>query len=242
MTSSTASPTPPKKAPGTLVNLLFNIVIPTLILTKLSKEQYLGPVLGLVVALAFPLAYGIRDYFFVQRGGRHKPNLFSLLGVVSILLTGGMSLLKLDPAYIAIKEAAIPGLIGVATLVSIYTRHPLVRVFLYNDQVMQTDRVHAALCQHNTEAQFERRLNVASYLVAGSFFLSSALNYGLAKYILVSAPGSEAYAEELGRMTALSFPVIALPSTLVLMGALIYLLNGIQKLTHLQLEDIFKHA
>jgi len=68
------------------------------------------------------------------------------------------------------------------------------------------------------------------------------LNYALAKYILVSAPGTEAYSEELGKMTALSFPVIAIPSTLVLMVALMYLLNGIQKLTHLQLEDIFKHA
>jgi hypothetical protein len=158
------------------------------------------------------------------------------------LLTGSMSLLKLDPQYIAIKEAAIPGLIGLATLISVYTRHPLVRIFLYNDQVMQIDKVSAALQQHNTSAQFDQRLKVASYLVAGSFFLSSVLNYALAKYILVSPPGTSAYIEELGKMTALSFPVIAVPSTLVLMAALLYLLNGIQKLTNLQLEDIFKHS
>lgn len=232
----------PKKAPGTLANLLFNIVIPTLILTKFSKEEYLGPLWGLVVALAFPVIYGIRDYVVVQRGGKHKPNLFSLIGVVSILLTGSMSLLKLDPQYIAIKEAAIPGLIGLATLISVYTRYPLVRVFLYNEQVMQVEKVTAALHQHNTTTQFDKRLKIASYLVAGSFFLSSFLNYALAKYILVSAPGTSAYTEELGKMTALSFPVIAVPSTLVLMVAMFYLLNGIQKLTHLQLEDIFKHG
>ncbi|MET0379417.1 MAG: VC0807 family protein [Spongiibacteraceae bacterium] len=237
-----ANPAPtPRKAPSTIVNLLFNIAIPTLILTKFSKEEYLGPIWGLLVALAFPVIYGIRDYVVVQRGGKHKPNLFSLIGVVSILLTGSMSLLKLDAQYIAIKEAAIPGLIGLATLISVYTRYPLVRVFLYNEQVMQIDKVAAALQQHNTTTQFDKRLKIASYLVASSFFLSSFLNYALAKYILVSAPGTSAYTEELGKMTALSFPVIALPSTLVLMLALFYLLNGIQKLTHLQLEDIFKH-
>ena len=81
---------------------------------------------------------------------------------------------------------------------------------------------------------------VASWMVAGSFFLSSALNYGLAKYLLVSPPGTPAFTEELGKMTALSFPVIALPSTIVLVVALFYLLQGVQKLTHLQLEDIFQ--
>lgn len=233
---------PAKKSSGALSNLLVNIVIPTLVLTKLSKDEYLGPMYGLIVALAFPVLFGLRDYFFVQKGQTHKPNLFSLIGIVSILLTGGMSLLKLDPKYVAIKEAAVPGLIGLATLISIYTRHPLVNVLLYNEQVLQVSKVSEALAQHNTTKQFEKRLVVASYLVAGSFFMSSILNYALAKYLLVSAPGTSAYTEELGKMTALSFPVIALPSTLVLMAALFYLLKGITKLTHLQFEDIFHQA
>jgi hypothetical protein len=39
-------------------------------------------------------------------------------------------------------------------------------------------------------------------------------------------------------MTALSFPVIALPCTLVLAGTMYYLLNNIQKLTRLTLDEI----
>jgi uncharacterized integral membrane protein len=42
-------------------------------------------------------------------------------------------------------------------------------------------------------------------------------------------------------MTALSFPVIAVPAMLVLMGALIYLFRGIKKLTGLRLEEIIKN-
>lgn len=220
-----------------LGNLAFNIIIPTVIMTKFSGEEYLGPVYSIVVALAFPVIYGIRDYL-----KSHKPNFFSILGVFSVLLTGSMSLLQLDPKYIAIKEAAIPAIFGLATLFSIRTRYPLVKTFLFNEQVLQIDKVKQALLDHNAETAFEQKLRNASFMVAGSFFLSSVLNYILAKVILVSPPGTVAFTEELGKMTALSFPVIALPSTLVLMATLYYLLHHIQKMTALEFEDIFNQA
>lgn len=91
---ATNSRRPPKKE-SFFANLLMNIVIPTLILTKLSGEEHLGPTWGLIVALAFPIGYGVRD-FAVNK----KLNVFSALGVVSVLLTGGLSLLKLPPEYL----------------------------------------------------------------------------------------------------------------------------------------------
>ena len=69
----------------------------------------MGPVYGLLVALAFPVGYGIYD-FVVRRGF----NFYSALGFVSILLTGGIGLLKLPVEWLAIKEAAVPFVIGVA--------------------------------------------------------------------------------------------------------------------------------
>jgi hypothetical protein len=153
-----------------------------------------------------------------------------------------MSLLKLPPEYIAIKEATIPALFGLATIFSLNTRYPLVRTFLYNDNVMQIEKVAEALRQNHAEAAFEQRLKIASWMVAGSFFMSSILNYVLAKVILVSEPGTTAFTEELGKMTALSYPVIAIPSTLVLIGALFYLLKGIRQLTALDYDDIFKEV
>jgi hypothetical protein len=50
-----------------------------------------------------------------------------VLGLVSILLTGGIGLLQLDTRWLAVKEAAIPGLIGLAVLMSTRTRYPLVK-------------------------------------------------------------------------------------------------------------------
>ncbi len=218
------------------VNLIFNLVIPTLILTRFSGEQQLGAQWGVMVALAFPVGYGVRDYFV-----RGKLNFFSALGVLSVLLTGGMSLLEIDPKYIAIKEAAIPALFGLATLISLKTPWPLVRTFLYNDKVLETARVDAALDQFGTRSGFEKALRNASLMLTGSFFLSSVLNYILARMVLVSPPGTEAFNAELGKMTALSFPVITLPAMVVLMSAFFYLFRQIKQLTHLELEDIIKH-
>ena len=243
------------KKESMLANLLLNIVIPTLILMKGSESPWLlaqlqgldaqtgssfglfyqdhGIQLAIVVALAFPILYGMHDF---KRAG--KVNVFSALGVFSILLTGGISLLQLDPQYIAIKEAAIPGILGLVTVLSLKTRFPLVKTFLYNDKILRVDRIAQALEQHKTEQAFEKSLKVASWLVAGSFFLSSFLNYALAKGIIVSPAGTAAFNEELGKMTALSFPVISIPATIVMMAALFYLFRSIKKLTGLTLEDV----
>jgi len=234
--NSTKPATQAAKGESLLLNLLLNIVAPTIILTKLSGDAYLGTTWAIVVALAFPIAYGLRDFY-----RRRKVNLFSALGVLSVLLTGGISLLGLAPKYLAIKEAAIPGIFGLATILSVNTPYPLVRTLLYNDTVLETEEINRRLDQSNNHAAFERRLVNASWLVAGSFFLSSALNYLLAVTIVTGMPGTVEYNEQLGKMTALSFPVIALPATLVMMAAMFYLFRGISNLTGLQIEDIIRH-
>ena len=222
----------PKKE-STLLNILINIVIPTLILIYLSGEEYLGIKVAIVVALSFPLVYGLKEFI-----SNKKFNLFSIIGIISIVLTGTMTLLELPPQYIAIKEAAIPGLFALITLISLKTRYPIVKVFLYNDSIMQTDKVASALDSLGNQMAFERVLVNASYLLAASFILSSVLNYILATVMLVSEPGTEAFNAELGKMNALSFPVIAIPAMAVMLFALFYLFKQIKKLTQLELDEI----
>lgn len=225
-----------EKKENFLANIVINIIIPTLILSKFSGEDSLGVKWAIIVALAFPIGYGLND---MRRSG--KFNFFSALGIFSIAMTGGMALLKLPPQYIMIKEAAIPAIFAIVTLISLKTRYPLVKTFLYNDKIMQVDKVADALKQHGTQKLFDRALVNASYLIALSFVLSSILNYVLAKILLVSEPGTEAFNAELGKMNALSFPVIAIPATIVMMFALFYLFKKIKSLTHLDLEDILNH-
>jgi len=222
----------PKKQNGFFGNLAFNIVIPVVIMSNLSSDQYLGPAWSIVAALIFPIGYGLWD---LKESG--KVNAFSVLGIVSVILTGGISLLELPAEYIAIKEAAIPAVIGIAVLITQRTTKPLLKVLVLNEQIVNWDNLSQALEAKGTTSDFEGKMAISSYIVAGSFFLSSVLNYVLAKVILVSPPGTTAYTEELGRMTALSYPVIVIPSMIMLMGALWYLFAQIKKLTGEDLEN-----
>ncbi|MCB1649534.1 MAG: MFS transporter [Pseudomonadales bacterium] len=220
------------RAPGGFLgNLAFNIIIPVFILSRLSGDDSLGPSLSIVFALAFPIGYGLWD---LRQSG--KVNAFSILGVVSVFLTGGISLLELDPKYIAIKEATIPGLIGLAVLFTQRTRFPLVKTLILNGQLVRVEALYQALEKNDNITTFEKRMGQASFIVAASFFLSSALNYALAKIILVSPPGTTEFSEELGKMTALSYPVIALPSMIVLMLAIWFVFSQVHKLTGESLE------
>lgn len=225
------SATPPKQE-NLLVNIAFNIIIPAVILSKFSNEQYLGTTLGLVIALAFPLAYGFLDFF-----QRDKVNIFSVLGVVSTLLTGTISLLKLPPEYIAIKEAAIPAMIGIIVLISTWTPFPLVGKLIMNEAIFNIAKLNQAVAEKGAELRLQQVLRNCSYFVTVSFAFSATMNYLLAVWIVVSDPGTAAYNEELGKMTALSYPVIALPSMVLMAGALFYLIHHIQKITEQSIEE-----
>ena len=224
--------------PNPLIELLITLIIPSLILMKFSDPTNLGAVNALLLALAFPLFWGGRDLLT-----RHKINPFAALGVVSLLLTGGIGLLQLDTQWLAIKEAAIPGLIGLAVAISAYTRNPLVRVLLYTPALMNVERIQSSLAERGNHAAFESRLKIATWMLAGSFLFSAVMNYFLATWIVVSPTGTPAFNEELGRLTLLSYPMIALPSMLIMMAVLVYLSRSIRELAGLKFTDTLKgHA
>ena len=233
MTDTAAAPKP---AASPLIELAVTLIVPSLILMKLSGPEDLGAVNALLLALAFPLAWGARDFL-----ARRKLNLFAALGLISILLTGGIGLLQLDTQWLAIKEAAIPGLIGVGVAVSAHTRYPLVRVLLFSPALMNVERIQQSLGQRGNGDAFETRLKAATWMLGGSFFFSAAMNYFLATWIVVSPAGTAAFNEELGRLTLLSYPMIALPSMLIMMAVLYYLARSIRELAGLKLAEALKH-
>ena len=222
--------------PNPLIELTVTLIVPSLILMKLSGQEDLGAVNALLLALTFPLAWGARDLLM-----RRKLNLFAALGLASILLTGGIGLLQLDTQWLAIKEAAIPGLIGLAVAVSAHTRTSLVRVLLFSPALMNVERIQQSLDQRGNGGAFETRLKAATWMLGGSFFFSAAMNYFLATWIVVSPAGTPAFNEELGRLTLLSYPVIALPSMLIMMAVLYYLARSIRELAGLKLAEALRY-
>ena len=223
------------KRENLLLNLACNLAIPTFVLMKLSSEKWLGPQWGVIVALAFPLGYGIYDLL-----QRKKTNVFSIIGIVSVLLTGTLNQMKADGLWFAIKEAAIPTIFGAAVLISMRTKRPLVRELLWNDQVIDTAKVDAVLVERGHRNELDRLLRRASFGLAFSFLLSAVLNFGLARYLLISPPGTPEFNAELGKMNGLSLPVIMLPTMIVTMVVFWKLMSGLTQLTGLELDQIFR--
>jgi hypothetical protein len=205
------------------------------ILMKLSGDQGLGTLGALLLALAFPLFWGIWDGW-----RRRKLNWLSVLGVISTLLTGGIGLLALDAQWLAVKEAAVPGLIGTVILVSAWTASPLIRLMVFNATLFDVDRVHKALDERQNMPAFEQQLRTGTILLAGTFFFSAVANYMLARYVVHSPAGTPAFNEELGRLTLLSYPIIAIPSMVMMMGLMFWLARGAKSLTGLELGDMMQ--
>lgn len=224
--------TPPKQE-NPMISIMLNVIIPVVILTYLSKDKYLGPVWGLIVALILPIGYGLHTLVKEKRA-----DFISIIGIVSVLLTGVFTLMELPAEWMAIKEAAIPLIIGLVIVISLKTPYPLIKKILMSEKLFNVDLLHEKLREKNNEGLFEKRLVGLTWGLAASFFLSSGLNYGLAKIILKSAPGTEAYAAEIGKMTGLSYVVVMLPSMAVMILVLIALVKTLTHLTDLKLDDL----
>ena len=223
----------PDHKPRPLIDILVSIVIPSIILMKASGDDRLGASGALIVALAFPVLWGLHELVRYR-----KRNVMALLGIVSVLLTGGIGLLKIDAQWLAVKEAAIPLAIGLGVLIAQKMGYPLVRTLLFNPSLMDVDRIQAELEARGNRIPFEQRLSRANLLLAGTFLFSAIMNYLLARLIVTSVSGTAAFNEELGRMTLLSYPVIAIPSMIMMMGIFWFIWRSVNRLTGLGLEDI----
>ncbi|MBT3636990.1 MAG: hypothetical protein HN531_08625 [Opitutae bacterium] len=198
MKETSSQPSAPKRE-NMLINLSFNLLLPILILRK--GDDWLGPGLGkllggvssdsmevasclLLLAILFPVSYGAYDFF-----RRRKWNFLSILGALSALLTGGIGLIpELTVTHFAIKEAALPGILGILTVLTLKTKKPLIKLFLYNPEVIRVDLVDQALAQRGTQREFERMMIKCTWLIASSFVLSATLNYLLSDWIVVTEP------------------------------------------------------
>ncbi|KAE8177333.1 VC0807 family protein [Photobacterium carnosum] len=224
-----------EKKTNPLNEIIFNVVVPSIILMKMSSDDRLGSVGALLVALAFPIAFG--GYELLKN---KKFNFIAILGIVSVLLTGGIGILKLDTQWLAVKEALIPGIIGVVVIGSTFTKYPIVTKMIFNESILNLGLIKQKLMEFNQQQAFDRCLIQSNYLFASTFVFSSVMNYVLATVIVTSPAGTEAFNEELGRMTLLSYPVIAIPSMLMMIGIFYFVWRQIRKMTKLETVQIFK--
>jgi hypothetical protein len=243
-----------------LANILINVLIPVLALSYLSKDPefqqaigkavkpwHIGPVKALIVALAFPIGYGA--WHFIKT---RKANFFSALGLVSVLLTGGLTIYLWNgdgtvkahaDVLFGLKEASIPLVLGLAVIGSHYTSSPLLRVFLYSDSLFDIRKIEHIVEDTGGQERYRNILFQATLLFAASFFLSTVMNFGLALYFLgdldhTAANARELYNERVAKLTGWSFAVIGVPILVILFFTLRRLLAQLRGLTGLKDDDL----
>lgn len=215
------------------ISPLVNIVIPVCVLSFLSKEARLGPVWALVVAVAFPIVYGLKTLL-----KERKADVFSIIGLISVLLTGVFGILSLPKQWVAVKEGMVPLLVGLLIVGSLKTPFPLIKKLMLSEAVFDVERLWNVLRGKGNVERFEKRLVGLTWGFASSMFVSSVLNYFLAKMMLRSDEGSAEYAAELGKMTGLSNVVILVPVMAIMIFVFNALFKAVSELTGLEIEEV----
>ncbi len=238
------------KEENPLINILINVLLPTIVLSKLSKEgteiYHLGPTYAMVVALALPIGYGVWHWL------KHRTlNVFSAIGMGAILLTGLITIYlwysesaKIHVNWIfGIKEAIQPLILGSLFLVTRRSKNPLFRTFIYNDGIFDIKRIENCVADKHLISEYEALIWKCTLYFFGSFCLSAILNLGLAHYFFSDLAPSipnwkEEYAAIVGKITIWGFAVIAAPMLIVAMYILFMMINGLEKLTGLERDDL----
>lgn len=235
MTSSTQQKVKEEKKENLFLSLIFNVVVPVLILSKLSSA--LGPMKALLLALAFPFFYAIFD--FIQR---RQANPISILGFVSTLIKGLFALYQVDSFWFAVQEAAIPCFLGAFTILSAWFNRPLVNYFLYNENIFNIPLLEQKLHENNTISQFKGLIWQLTMVFGGVFFLGGILNYFLAIHIIVSPPGTPEFNTQFAQMTAIASFVVVIPKMVISFGGVWWFIFKLKKFTGLNVNDILKDA
>lgn len=222
-----------------LINLLANVALPVFILNKLSARS---PVGALVLALAFPLGYGVWSYLKTK-----KINFISLLGLLNTLFTGGFALLQLEGIWFAFKEAAFPLLIGCFVLVSSFRKEPFLKTMLLETGALNSEEILNRTQEHHQGSALQKLFQKSTFLFSLTFFFSALLNFLLAYRIFTEIPASLGEAEkasllnqQIAEMTWQGYVVIFVPSIVFFFSILFFFFRKLSKLTGLKFDDLIK--
>lgn len=231
----------PQKQENVFISLLCNLILPVLILQKGSKLGFEGAsTLSLIVALIFPLGYGLRDYIQTR-----NKNIISILGIINIIITGVFALAQFKGHWFAIKEAAIPFVIGIGVIVSVRLNKPFMKFLLFQSGAFNKDLLEAKIVENKNTDAFQKQINYSTYLLSVSFFLSSLLNYILAlrifKHIdetLSPEQQKEILNNQIANMNWMGMVVISVPLMFFLGFILWDFFRKINKLSGLTIDDL----
>jgi len=223
------------------LSLIINILIPVIILHK--GAHYLGDggaLWSLLLALSFPLAYGIHDYW----RSRNK-NYVSIIGVINACLTGGLALFQLEGSWFALKDATLPYCLGLYVLISSFTDKPFAKAFFMNPQILKVELLEKTLSEKSKAAEFNQLLKNGTRFFSISFFISGTVNFFLALRIfekidptLPNDQRAQLLNQQIAHMTWMSMTIITVPLIAFTALFLFWFFRQLTKLTGLTVDDL----
>ncbi len=216
-----------------IAELVMTVALPAFCLIVLTDEERLGPAWGLVVALVPPIVWGVGS--MVRQG---EVSALAVVALVSVLLTGGVGLLELDAQWFAVKEAAVPAALGLAVMATARTRFALVPILL--DRLFDLDKARSAAHARGRGADLRRAMARATVAMGGILVASGGLNFLLARWLVASPTGSEAFGVELGRYTLISLPALLVPTTLGMAFVLSRVLAALEDTSGAEHEEFLR--
>ena len=230
-------PDTPQNEKSLLLELFFNLFLPTLLLIKGHIWLHLSPKLVLFVAIACPLTYGIWDWIKEAHF-----NWIAFLGLISVGVKGGVGLFEGSNQLLAINEMLLPLIIGCAIVVfRLLKKPPFLQKILLNNQFCYVEKIQSSINTHGYSQRLQRYIRVYEWLLAGLFFFSATLNYILARYLVIHPAGSKEFNKELGMLTWCGFVVISVPATIGLLLIVWRFFTKVKKFSQLSWEEILRN-
>jgi hypothetical protein len=202
----------------------------------LSEAAWLGPrapVWALVIASLIPLGYGI--YCWMNKTGL---NFFSVFGLIAIIMTGGLGLMKLGTFWFAVKEASVPVVLGLCFPLSFLWRKPLIEALLMQPQLLNATLIRRSVAQEPKASAFQQLLWKASLGMGGMMLVSAVMNFALAYWLLDGkTPQTPEHNSALSKLNWGGMLVIGVPMMAAMLLVLMNFLKGIERVTGLERAD-----
>lgn len=210
-----------------------SFLLPTVILLYGSSSDRLGPIIAMLLALAFPVGYEV--YRLIRR---QKPSALSALAIVGIVTIGLVALLRLDAQWLAVRRALPYIAVAIGLLVLIKWKPILIEKGI--EKLLAMEQVHSSKLTSTIQTQLRRATHKAATTLAIVCILTGIATYLLTLGFMSAPAGSAEFNAQYAELRIVSIFVISLPLLVVVTIILVRLVSSIERLTGIAAEDLLR--